>query len=49
MPGETFLSPPGKIHGFLSRAGVAKLAGLSEPRAIASAPHEAAASVARAQ
>lgn len=31
MPGETFLSPPSKIHGFLARAGVARLAGLREP------------------
>jgi serine protease Do len=31
MPGETFLSPPSKIHGFLARAGVARLAGLRDP------------------
>jgi S1-C subfamily serine protease len=49
MPGETFLSPPTKIHGFLSRAGIAKLAGLGEPRSPASVPQEAAAPVARAR
>jgi S1-C subfamily serine protease len=46
MPGETFLSPPSKIHGFLARAGVARLAGLSEPHA---EPQEPAASMARAR
>lgn len=30
MPGETFLAPPGKIRGFLTRAGVGRLAGLRE-------------------
>ena len=28
MPGETFLSPPSKIRGFLSRSGIGKLAGI---------------------
>jgi serine protease Do len=49
MPGETFLSPPGKIHGFLTRAGIGKLAGLSESRTFALSPQSAAAPVARAR
>jgi S1-C subfamily serine protease len=49
MPGETFLSPPAKIHGFLSRAGIARLAGLGEPRGVAPMAQEAAAPVARAR
>jgi serine protease Do len=28
MPGETFLSPPSKIRGFLERSGIGRLAGL---------------------
>jgi len=49
MPGETFLSPPGKIHGFLIRAGIGKLAGLGDTRTLAGAPQSSAAPVARAQ
>ena len=49
MPGETFLSPPTKIHGFLIRSGIGKLAGLGESRAFASTPQGSAAPVARAQ
>jgi serine protease Do len=47
MPGETFLSPPAKIHGFLVRAGIGKLAGLGESRTLAA--QAGAAPVARAQ
>ncbi len=32
MPGETFLSPPSKIRAFIVRAGIGKLAGLTEAR-----------------
>jgi serine protease Do len=49
MPGETFLSPPGKIHGFLIRSGIGKLAGLGDSRTFAGAPQSSAAPVARAQ
>ena len=28
MPGETFLAPPSKIRGFLSRSGIGRLAGI---------------------
>lgn len=49
MPGETFLSPPSKIHGFLVRAGIARLAGLAEARSFATAPQDGAAPVARAK
>ena len=49
MPGETFLSPPTKIHGFLIRAGIGKLAGLGDARTFASTPQGAAAPVARAR
>jgi len=31
MPGETFLAPPGKLRGFLARAGLARLVGINEP------------------
>jgi serine protease Do len=49
MPGETFLSPPAKIHGFLQRAGIGKLAGLGDTRTLAGAPQAPAAPVARAR
>jgi serine protease Do len=49
MPGETFLSPPGKIHGFLVRAGIGKLAGLRDTRTLAGAMESPAAPVARAR
>ena len=51
MPGETFLSPPSRIRGFLIRAGVGKLAGLRESgaaSAYASGPSAAGASMAGA-
>ena len=31
MPGETFLAPPGKLRGFLARAGLARMVGINEP------------------
>jgi serine protease Do len=38
MPGETFLAPPGKIRGFLARAGFARHVGIPETAALESDP-----------
>ncbi len=38
MPGETFLSPPSKIRGFIARSGIGKLAGLKGPEMISAPP-----------
>jgi S1-C subfamily serine protease len=40
MPGETFLAPPAKIRGFLTRSGVGRLAGLRESAVSDPAPRE---------
>jgi S1-C subfamily serine protease len=40
MPGETFLSPPAKIRGFLVRSGIGRLAGLPAGPVMAGAPTE---------
>ncbi|HET9753923.1 MAG TPA: serine protease [Myxococcales bacterium] len=48
MPGETFLSPPGKIRAFLVRSGIGPLAGLKGP-ALAPATPSMAAPMAREQ
>jgi S1-C subfamily serine protease len=37
MPGETFLSPPSKIRGFLARSGVGRMMGLHDARPLAPA------------
>jgi serine protease Do len=49
MPGETFLSPPSKIHGFLIRSGIGRLAGVGDVRTLSSTPEASAASMARAR
>jgi serine protease Do len=46
MPGETFLSPPSKIRGFLVRSGVGKMIGLRDTH---QAPQPSAARMARAR
>jgi len=48
MPGETFLSPPGKIRSFLIGSGIARLAGIKGAALVAGAP-SAAAPMAREQ
>ncbi len=40
MPGETFLAPPAKIRGFLTRSGVGTLAGLRQGAVSDHAPRE---------
>jgi hypothetical protein len=42
MPGETFLSPPAKIRGFLVQSGIGRLAGLRGGAQFISAPPLAA-------
>jgi len=42
MPGETFLSPPGKIRSFLINSGIARLAGIKGAALVAGAPSTAA-------
>jgi S1-C subfamily serine protease len=40
MPGETFLAPPSKIRGFLTRSGIGRLAGLRDASLSGPASHE---------
>ncbi|HET7785723.1 MAG TPA: serine protease [Myxococcales bacterium] len=42
MPGETFLSPPGKIRSFLVRSGLGRLAGIKGSALMPAAPSAAA-------
>ncbi len=49
IPGETFLSPPAKIRGFIARSGIGKLAGLKGPQMISAPPLAAARQRALAQ